>query len=176
MEMSYLVLTNQEKGKKMHGNKGRLRPDLSERNKANATHGKAGTSTYHTWRSIKERCCNPYSKDWKNYGGRGIAMCQEWIDSFANFLEDMGDRPAGMSIDRIDNMQGYSKDNCRWASVQTQSNNRRTCVYVEYEGKSQSVADWAREVGLERKTLEYRIRSGWSPERALTTQSLIRRK
>jgi hypothetical protein len=160
----------------MHGNTGRKRPDLSVRNAASATHGKTGTRTYDTWRSIKERCCNPNSKDWDNYGGRGIKICKEWSSSFADFLADMGERPDGMTIDRIDVDGHYNKENCRWASMSTQGNNRRTCVYVDFNGKSQSVADWSREVGLERKTLEYRIRSGWEVERALTTPSLIKRK
>ena len=160
----------------MHGNKGRLRPDLAARNTASAIHGKTGTRTYDTWRSIKERCCNPSSKDWANYGGRGISICDQWNLSFTNFLADMGERPEGMSIDRIDNNAGYTKENCRWASQITQGNNRRTCVYIDFNGKSQSIADWSREVGIERKTLEYRIRTGWDAERALTTPSLIKRK
>lgn len=160
----------------MHGNKGRKRPELSARNIASATHGKTGTRTYDTWRSIKQRCCNPKSKDWKHYGGRGIKICEQWAASFSNFLADMGERPDNMTIDRIDVNGNYDNKNCRWASDTTQSNNKRTCVYVEYNGKSQSVADWSREVGLERKTLEYRIRTGWDVERALTTPSLIKRK
>lgn len=160
----------------MHRNAGRKRPDLAERNRLSATHGKTGTKTYDTWRSIKQRCCNPSSKDWPNYGARGITICDDWADSFLNFVKDMGERPQGMTIDRIDVNKGYSKDNCRWATPEVQSNNRRTCVYVEFNGKSQSVADWAKEVGIERKTLEYRIRTGWDVEKALTTPSLIKRK
>ena len=152
------------------------RPDLTERNKQNAVHGMSNSRTHNIWRRIRERCNCQDSKDYENYGGRGICVDDAWQKSFLAFLADMGEAPAGMSIERINNDGNYEKSNCRWATVLDQANNKRTNVFVTYKEKTQTIAQWAREIGLERKTLEYRIRVGWSAERALTTPSLIRRK
>ena len=160
----------------MEKKKRKPRPDLSERNRNNKTHGMSESRTFRIWMGIRTRCNDPTNKDFFNYGGRGIKVDPNWDKSFVCFLMDMGEAPAGMQIDRIDNNGHYEKANCRWATIMQNANNRRTCVFVTHEGKTQSVADWAREIGLERKTLEYRIRIGWSAERALTTPSLIKRK
>lgn len=154
----------------------RQRPDLAERNKKSATHGMSGNRTYGIWNNIRERCLNTKNKDFQNYGGRGITVCDRWKKSFICFLEDMGEAPRQMQIDRINNDKGYTKENCRWTTVQVQANNRRTCVMVTFNGKTKTIADWSREFGIERKTLEYRIRVGWDIEKALITPSLIKRK
>lgn len=152
------------------------RPDLAARNKANATHGMTGSRTFKTWDSMIYRCNNPSSKDFPRYGGRGIKVCARWDNSFEAFLADMGERPEGMTLDRIDHEGDYSKDNCRWATPLTQARNRRNNRIIEYKGESGPVSYWAEKMGIERKTLEYRIRVGWDIERALTTKSLIPRK
>ena len=138
-------------------------------------HGMEGTKTYNAWASMKKRCKNPSHKFYPQYGGRGISFDPAW-ESFESFLADMGTAPHGLTLDRVDNSLGYSKDNCRWTTQKTQCNNRRSNVFVEYAGKRQTVAQWSEEIGLERKTLEYRIRVGWTPEKALTTPSTINRK
>ena len=79
---------------------------------------------YDTWNAMKQRCYNPNNNDFHNYGGRGITVCQRWLDDFWNFVEDMGDRPDGHSIDRIENDQGYSPDNCKWSTSTEQVLNR----------------------------------------------------
>lgn len=91
------------------------------------THGMCGTPTYASWGAMLRRCLNPHAPNWADYGGRGIAVCERWLD-FANFHADMGDRPADRSIDRIDNDGGYEPGNCRWATAKEQRANQRPGV------------------------------------------------
>lgn len=83
------------------------------------------TPTYHTWNAMIQRCTNAKHPAYKNYGGRGVTVCKRWKGCFANFLEDMGERPEGLTLDRIDPEQGYSKENCMWASIHHQNSNQR---------------------------------------------------
>jgi hypothetical protein len=130
-------------------------------------HGGSGTPEHETWRGMRSRCRDSGSAVYRNYGARGISVCPEWED-FVVFLKDMGQRPYGYDLDRIDNSRGYSKDNCRWVSRQRNLNNKRTNVLVEYAGKSQTIADWAAELGINYRTLNNRINRGWPVARALT--------
>jgi len=133
------------------------------------------STTHAIWRGMLARCNNVKSKDHARYGARGIKVCERWAQ-FTNFLADMGERPAGMSLERQDGSANYSPENCVWATPKQQARNRRDNVNVTHDGHTATVAEWAERTGLERKTLEYRIRAGWPAERALTTPSLINRK
>jgi len=98
------------------------RSRLSERQR---THGLSSHPLYSTWKAMRSRCYNPNNKAYANYGGRGITMCNAWRESFVTFLRDMGDRPQGTSLERVDNARGYYPDNCTWATPKQQANNRR---------------------------------------------------
>jgi hypothetical protein len=88
------------------------------------------TPTYNSWDGMKQRCLNPRNPNYPSYGGRGITVCERWV-SFENFLADMGERPAGLSLDRVDNDGGYEPGNCRWATRSEQQRNRRRSAYFD---------------------------------------------
>lgn len=107
------------------------------------TVGKKNTSTYMIWSNMLKRCRNPNSKYYHNYGGRGITVCDRWL-KFENFLADMGERPANLSLEREDNEKGYTPDNCKWATQAEQNGNRRRNVYVVIDGERLCFAQAAR--------------------------------
>jgi len=127
---------------------------------------------YSTWKGMNDRCHNPLSTPYKGYGGRGITVCKEWRDTddsnFMVFAKAVHPRKEGCSLDRVDNSKGYSPDNWRWATQKEQSNNTRRNVTLEYKGVSQTIAEWADEIGVLGNTLQYRILRGWTVEEALT--------
>src|ERR1035437_5533989 len=106
-------------------------------------HGKTNTVEYIIWGHITQRCYNPSCKQYADYGGRGIKMCQRWFDSFFAFLTDMGPRPNGLTIDRINNDGNYEPGNCRWATMKEQCSNRRSNVMLEYNGKTMTLRQWS---------------------------------
>lgn len=125
-------------------------------------HGKSYHPLYKLWDNIKQRCCNPYCKDYIRYGARGITLCKRWR-SFSKFLEDMGERPdKNLTIDRLNNSKGYDKDNCVWASRKQQSRNNRRNKNYTYCGKTQCLMDWAIELNINYTTLWFRIHRGRS--------------
>ena len=123
---------------------------------------------YMTWKRMRNRCNNVRGSDYDNYGGRGIKICERWND-FKLFLQDMGPRPGdGYSIDRIDNDKGYCPENCRWATVEQQANNKRSSRILVHNNESKTLAEWSRETGLKSHTIFARIAKGWSVSDALT--------
>ena len=138
------------------------------RGKSSITHNKTNTSTYHIWSTIKDRCNNKNSKGWIRYGGRGISMCDRWSNSFENFLLDMGERPEGLQIDRIDNNGNYELNNCRWVTISQNSRNRRSNVNLTYKGETHTLVEWSEIMGVTENTLANRRKKGWDIERLLT--------
>jgi hypothetical protein len=119
-------------------------------------HGMDGTKTYKTWISMRNRCKNKKNKRFDDYGGRGISVCDEWSE-FSIFLADMGEKPEGMSIDRIDNDKGYSPENCRWATPKEQARNRRSTIMIEHKGEVLFIDDFAAEIGLSESGARKRV-------------------
>lgn len=125
---------------------------------------------YSSWISLKNRCLNPNSPSYPDYGRRGITVCLRWLDSFENFRSDMGPRPSKKhSIGRIDNNGNYEPDNCRWETQTQQSRNTRSNVFVTLNGKTLCVKDWARLFEISLSTVYSRMSRGWEAPLALTT-------
>lgn len=139
---------------------------------ANRRHGASAsgrrTTTYRSWESMKSRCLNPDDHAYNDYGGRGIFICQQWQESFESFLIDMGERPKGTTIDRIDVNDGYYPGNCRWGSPSQQGRNKRNNRMVDFNGKAVPLAVVAEQTGIPYQRLHNRIsKLGWSVEDAI---------
>lgn len=125
-------------------------------------HGWEKTPTWYSWRAMIQRCHKPNNPSYKRYGLKGIKVCKPWRDSFLNFLNDMGEKPKGTSIDRIDNNKGYYPENCRWATPSQQQNNKSNTRL--FRGKP--LAYWDGKFGVNLSTVKNRIRLGWTYEEA----------
>lgn len=122
-------------------------------------HRMSSSDTYRSYRSMVTRCTDPAHKDYARYGGRGIGIDPSW-STFSGFLSDMGIRPAGTTLDRIDNSKGYSRDNCRWATPKTQANNTSFNRIVHYQGKAYTCSQLAEHLGIAYQALYSRIKKG----------------
>lgn len=131
------------------------------------THDKSRTSTYRCWSDMKQRCSNKTNKHYNDYGGRGIVVCNSW-ENFEQFLKDMGEKPKGMSLDRIDNDKGYCLDNCRWATPKQQVKNRRNNRVVTYKGETKLLIDWCEEFGKNYDCVRWRLDHDWTVEDSFT--------
>jgi len=148
----------------------------SRKGKSHAiSHGhcaKKPSTTYNSWAAMKQRCLNKNNSYYKDYGGRGIKVCDRWIDSFKVFLEDMGERPSGKTLDRINTNDDYYKENCRWATAIIQARNRREGK-IFFNGENLTLSEWAERTGVPSGVLSSRLNAGgWSVERSLTTPIL----
>ena len=132
-------------------------------------HGGAHTDLYNVWKSMRQRCMNNMSHDYRWYGGNGISICDEWQDYnvFKEWSESSGYRK-GLTIDRIDRTGNYSPDNCRWITIQEQQQNKRNVRKYEYNGDSKSITEWSTLFGLDRRFVANRLDHGWTIEEALT--------
>lgn len=133
-------------------------------------HGQSKSTAYTSWATAIQRCTNPKHPKYPAYGGAGISFHPEWRESFAAFFRDMGDRPVGTTLDRINGNGNYEPSNCRWATPKEQQRNLSTNIFLELNGRRMCLTDWAKETNTDRSTLSYRIRAGWPVDIALTAK------
>lgn len=142
------------------------------RHRGNLKDGSSKNPLYQDWRQMISRCYKKTASNYSRYGGRGITVCEEWRKSpfsFYEWVESVGGKPAGTTLDRIDNNGPYSPENCRFADIRTQSRNKRSNIILTYNGKTQCLTDWANEYGINDETLRGRLKKGMSLEEALKT-------
>lgn len=142
---------------------------------AKTTHGMSHSEIYAEYNNMKKRCYDEHSHNYKYYGGRGIKVCDRWLDDIHNFYDDVSELPnykkEGYTLDRINNNGDYEPNNVRWSTNKEQSNNRRSNILYEYDGEMHTLQEIADITGISRSTLNNRLkRDGWSPERAFHTE------
>ena len=138
--------------------------------------GRKGYSVeYQSWSHARNRCRNRNNPDYADYGGRGITFCKRW-DSFELFLQDMGPRPDGTSLNRLENNKNYEPGNCAWSTDPEQQRNKRNVVRLTYAGRTQTLPAWAEEKQLGLETVRERLRKGWTVEEALETPVRFNKK
>lgn len=162
------------------------RENALKRNKGNKfgeKHGKSHTKLYKIWKGVRMRCYSKTCKGYKNYGGRGIKMCEEWKSNFESFYEwamsngYFEGKRGECTIERKDVNGDYEPDNCEWRTIQEQQNNKRNSHFITFKGKTQTLTNWAKELGIDRSTLRDRLKvSKWSIEKAFTTPVKKRKK
>jgi len=132
------------------------------------THGMSRTRVYRIWSYMRQRCNSPKDIGYKYYGGKGIRVCKRWDSSFENFFADMGHPPTDQhTIDRIDSNGDYEPGNCKWSTMQEQNCNRGNNRHITYEGRTLTIGEWAKVVGVDRGTLWHRFKKGLSPKEIL---------
>lgn len=137
-------------------------------------HGKRFSRAWTIWSSMKNRCMNPNNPAFANYGGRGITIPLEWHD-FRGFYADMGDPADGLTLERVNNTKGYSKENCVWTDRTSQNRNKRNNIMITIHGETLTLAAWAERYRINYGTAHQRIRLGWDPHLAVTTPLMRRR-
>jgi hypothetical protein len=168
---------------RMHYSRKYSTGDIGEPEQKVFKHGLSKTPEYKAWSMAKQRCYNNNHPEYKNYGGRGLIMCDGWLNDSLQFIEDLGEKPFNnYSIDRIDNSKNYSCGkcaechinnwtmNCRWTNDFVQGQNRRPVHIIRYQGSEKTLSEWSVIVGLSREVLRHRIiRAGWDISTAMTT-------
>jgi hypothetical protein len=137
------------------------------------THGMTKTRTYRIWAGMKTRCSNKNETSYKYYGGRGIKASDKW-KSFESFFADMGECPDGLTLDRIDNSKSYSPDNCRWATMKQQANNKSNNNWIEYDGRKKTLSQWSEETEVSHITILQRLDRNWTVGQALGFKKKVR--
>lgn len=134
----------------------------------NYRHGLRHSKVYNAWRNMKRRCYSTVDSHYHSYGGRGITVCGRWLESFENFLQDMGIPEKCLSLDRVDTNGNYSKENCRWATNKQQATNKRNTVMCSLGDLTLPLITWAEKTGIALPTLYQRLQRGWTDEETLT--------
>lgn len=133
-------------------------------------HGLTGSPEYRAWSEMRNRCYRQTHISYPWYGGRGIGVCNSWMNSFTKFLKDMGLRPSGAhSLDREDTNSDYGPSNCKWSTSLEQNRNKTSNVVVEFNGEKRCISEWESHLGFPRCGIQKRLWRGWSIQRALTT-------
>lgn len=133
----------------------------------NTKHGMSGTPEHHAWKGMKKRCLNAQGKDFHLYQGKGIRVCDRWLDSFDNFYADMGEKPSPKhSIERRDSDKNYEPSNCYWGTPMQQARNTSRNVFYKYEGSSKTLKEWCDELNLPYYTIKSRLADGWDVVKA----------
>ncbi len=146
--------------------------NIKHGNRSKLIHGKVRVRLFGIWEGMIDRCTNPKGKFFDNYGGRGIAVCERWMD-FENFYSDMfPSYQEGLSVDRVNNDGPYSPENCRWATDHQQSRNKRNTKWVSFMGRTQCLADWCIELGVPYTNARYRLSRGHPPEIIFSKKSI----
>ncbi len=137
-------------------------------------HGQKGTRLYRIWHTMKDRCHNPNHDSYKYYGGKGISVCPQWINSFIPFHQwaMANGYSDDLTIDRINSNGNYEPGNCRWVSMKVQNRRHKNCLRITHNGKTQLAIDWAREAGLSLPTFYWRLHRGYPMDQVLSPQSL----
>ena len=139
------------------------------------SHGLSYSPEYRAWQTMRLRCINPKNAAWPNYGGRGVTVCEAWLDDPTQFYRDMGPKPSPKhELDRIDNDGPYSPENCRWVTRKINDRNRRNNHLLQHDGATCTVAEWAERTGLTTVLIAHRIKAGWSVARTLTTPARLK--
>lgn len=134
-------------------------------------HSKINTRLYGIWLCMKNRCYHKSHKEYNHYGGKGITICDEWLNDFETFYNWANENGYNdnLTIDRIDNNKGYSPDNCRWATRTEQTRNRTNTIFLTYNGTTLPMAEWCEKTGLSYSAVRLRLERGWDVEKTLTT-------
>lgn len=142
-----------------------------------AIHGLSATKEYQSWIAARHRVTNKSDPKYPSYGGRGIGMCSQWLDSFETFYRDMGPRPPGTTLDRVDNNGWYSPENCRWSTPKTQARNRRSSMLIIIDGVEKTAVEWSEISGIDAGTIRQRISlHRWEEKRAVFSPSRQKKK
>ena len=145
-------------------------------NKNHFIHGQRHSRLYRIWSNMKTRCFNPNDPHFPRWGGRGITVCDEWKDNFQAFFDWAMSHgyEDHLTIDRIDNEVGYSPENCRWISWEEQNRNKRNVRFITYNGKTQTIGQWTKELNLGKETIRERLKRGWSETEAIEGKKVIK--
>lgn len=138
-------------------------------------HGASRSKLYFVWNDMKSRCSDINALPYKDYGGRGITVCDEWISSFEEFQQWAlsNGYQQGLTLDRIDVNKGYSPENCRWVTMKAQCNNKRNNRFITYNGETHTISEWSEITGINKAVIRYRLNAGWDIKDALTIKPII---